>query len=433
MYMFKYNQPLILGFMMSEQNSTCSRCKLNFNNEFELEIHNLKVHKNCTVLCLLCDDEVKGITHHLNRKHKDDYKKAKEEKNVKSLYKTGDNMKCKFCDHTAAALQFLITHIKNIHIAAQTKCELCGKIMQQSALYDHMRNLHSDPSSKYKWNCDICNLNFKTDATYRKHLKCDEHIIAEKNKNLDTVKIEEKLKTLNVVMGTKKYKCKHCKEILDDRDSWIEHLKLKHNAKTFSCYECKKEFTDEARLHRHENTHEDNKHECSTCFKLFSRKDQLTRHINEVHNKKEYVKCDFCGQDIIKRNYVERHAKLCAVNQALRKYQGKSNWERIVFKFFTINDIEFMYQKKFEDLKNKQYLPYDFYVPSIRTLVEINGLQHYVPMSYRNGKEKFEEVQQVDKLKKEYAEKNKYGLLVIDTREYNNEEKIFKLLEGVFL
>ena len=42
-------------------------------------------------------------------------------------------------------------HIDNVH-TSKSKCELCGKLVNQSTLPLHMRSIHA----KEKWKCDLC-------------------------------------------------------------------------------------------------------------------------------------------------------------------------------------------------------------------------------------------------------------------------------------
>jgi hypothetical protein len=100
----------------------------------------------------------------------------------------------------------------------------------------------------------------------------------------------------------------------------------------------------------------------------------------------------------------------------LQKFHGKSKYERLTSKFLLENNINFETEKKFEDLKNKSYLPFDFYLPDKNILLEIHGGQHYIPMSYRNGEEKFKETIYNDEKKKDYAIINNYNYICIDAR-----------------
>jgi very-short-patch-repair endonuclease len=55
-------------------------------------------------------------------------------------------------------------------------------------------------------------------------------------------------------------------------------------------------------------------------------------------------------------------------------------------------------------------LPFDFYVPSTKTVIEYDGQQHFVPVW---GQESFENVQRTDKIKNQYCKKNGIKLIRI--------------------
>ena len=80
------------------------------------------------------------------------------------------------------------------------------------------------------------------------------------------------------------------------------------------------------------------------------------------------------------------------------------------------NGVIFEEERKFEDCTNKfegRYcikLPFDFYVPSKNTIIEYDGVQHYVPSF---GKKSFEITKRNDKLKNEYCKKNGIKLIRI--------------------
>ena len=79
-------------------------------------------------------------------------------------------------------------------------------------------------------------------------------------------------------------------------------------------------------------------------------------------------------------------------------------------------------QKTFDDLKDKTYLSYDYYLPEYNMLIEYQGIQHYESVSF-NGKDytDLEKQQYHDNLKREYAKENGYKLLelkyTLDTQE----------------
>lgn len=76
-------------------------------------------------------------------------------------------------------------------------------------------------------------------------------------------------------------------------------------------------------------------------------------------------------------------------------------------------DIEFLEQARFPDCKAKRALPFDFFVPSNRLLIEFDGAQHYVISEYWGGVAKLEETQKHDEIKNKFAQTHGYHLLRI--------------------
>lgn len=80
-----------------------------------------------------------------------------------------------------------------------------------------------------------------------------------------------------------------------------------------------------------------------------------------------------------------------------------------------LKDLGFEYstQKGYPDLKKIEPLTYDFYLPSKNTLIEYQGEQHYRPVKHFGGIKQFEEQQENDAIKREYARNNGIKLVEI--------------------
>lgn len=90
--------------------------------------------------------------------------------------------------------------------------------------------------------------------------------------------------------------------------------------------------------------------------------------------------------------------------------------------------IDFQTQKKFPDLKRIDRLSYDFFIPSMDILIECQGEQHYKPVNFMGGAERFDIQQERDQLKREYAWQNGYYLLEISYKDYC-KDRIKAILE----
>ncbi len=87
--------------------------------------------------------------------------------------------------------------------------------------------------------------------------------------------------------------------------------------------------------------------------------------------------------------------------------------ESLIRNILTENNILFEEQKKFDDCKYKNKLSFDFYLPKEKTLIEYQGIQHYIPVEYFGGKKAFEEQKIRDKIKSDYCINNHFSLFEI--------------------
>ena len=89
------------------------------------------------------------------------------------------------------------------------------------------------------------------------------------------------------------------------------------------------------------------------------------------------------------------------------------------------NNLNFIQQHKFEECKNKHQLPFDFYIPSKRTCIEFDGIQHFQPIEHFGGIKAYEQLKQNDKIKNDYCEENYINLIRI---RYDQIDKIEEIL-----
>lgn len=85
--------------------------------------------------------------------------------------------------------------------------------------------------------------------------------------------------------------------------------------------------------------------------------------------------------------------------------------ERVVGSVLTLNNIDYINEYIFDDLKHRRF---DFYLPSLNTVIEAHGLQHYEKIDFFKY-----DVIEGDKNKREYCKVNNIDLIVIDCRKSN--------------
>ena len=109
-----------------------------------------------------------------------------------------------------------------------------------------------------------------------------------------------------------------------------------------------------------------------------------------------------------------RRCPYCSIN--------KSKAEEIIYKELLKNGLkenEIIRQKQFVDLKDTNFLRYDFYIEKVNLLLEFDGEQHYKPFRRADGIEKLEITKKHDQMKNEYALKKNINLVRIPYTKFN--------------
>ena len=87
-------------------------------------------------------------------------------------------------------------------------------------------------------------------------------------------------------------------------------------------------------------------------------------------------------------------------------------------------NIDYIPQKRFNDCRDIQPLPFDIYIPSLNLAIEYDGEQHFDPKHSFNGEIGFGETVLHDAMKNAYCEDNNINLLRIPYWEFDNIENI---------
>ena len=105
---------------------------------------------------------------------------------------------------------------------------------------------------------------------------------------------------------------------------------------------------------------------------------------------------------------------------------SESKGERAIRILLKKLNIDFDPEKKFCDLRHKNCLFFDFYLPDYNCCIEFDGEQHFSPFDIFGGEEAFKIIQIKDKMKNEYCENNDIRLLRITYKDKDNIEKIIR-------
>ena len=106
-----------------------------------------------------------------------------------------------------------------------------------------------------------------------------------------------------------------------------------------------------------------------------------------------------------------------------------SKGETIIYNYLKQNNIEFKKEATFKDCRDKNPLPFDFYLPKQNICIEYDGIQHYRPINFGNGlhtdiDSQFIITQKHDKIKNEYCRQNNIILIKISYKDKNHIDEI---------
>lgn len=110
-----------------------------------------------------------------------------------------------------------------------------------------------------------------------------------------------------------------------------------------------------------------------------------------------------------------------------------STFERIVRSILDRSGVQFEQEKQFKDLYNSLYR-FDFYIPSIPAVIEVNGMQHYVyTKQFHANRSDFLKAQERDRRKLAYCLANNIKAYCIPYWEMGNINTIDDIFQDKFL
>lgn len=128
--------------------------------------------------------------------------------------------------------------------------------------------------------------------------------------------------------------------------------------------------------------------------------DKTPRQVNVRKHYFEFYCCD-CG-NIFKATLEQiRYDNRFRCDKCSSK---QSTLEWTVEQYLILKNIKYIKEKRFKDCRNKNPLPFDFYLEDFSCVLEIQGSQHYYENNY--FQQTLEERQRIDKIKEEYCKNN---------------------------
>ena len=108
---------------------------------------------------------------------------------------------------------------------------------------------------------------------------------------------------------------------------------------------------------------------------------------------------------------------------------ASSKGNRDIDHYLSERRLNFIREQRFESCRFKNPLPFDFYLPEFKVLIEFDGVQHFSVVDYWGGEKGLEDRKMRDQIKNNWAKKNKMRLFRI--RYYENINQKMKVIEKV--
>lgn len=132
------------------------------------------------------------------------------------------------------------------------------------------------------------------------------------------------------------------------------------------------------------------------------------------------ILCPECKNEIIitsLKHFIQHNGQVC--NCCLIK---GSKGERKIKSYLESNDIVYEQEKWFDDCRDINPLPFDFYLPDYKIAIEFDGEQHYKDGHFKHSKLNY--VQLHDTIKNNYCKSNNIKLIRIPYWDFDDIESI---------
>lgn len=131
------------------------------------------------------------------------------------------------------------------------------------------------------------------------------------------------------------------------------------------------------------------------------------------------ITCPNCGKPFITsfRSFTQHNGQLCS-----DCFKKESIGEVKIKKYLMNSHINFEQEKRFDDCRDANPLPFDFYLPQYNCAIEFDGEQHYNPTNFFSYS--FQKNKLHDQIKTDYCNKNGICLIRIPYWDINNINNI---------
>lgn len=289
----------------------CEICDSTFKNKTELAGHTRKCHTKHRYKCSRCSKSFSrqsSLRSHELLSHKTKKKITTTEESNDKI----DN-KCNICEKE---FKTQISYKKHMKAHEDHQCDECGKVFKDGSTFKAHLKTHS---KTVNFLCNICgisfNLKMKLKSHMRKHsdekpFKCKD--CAEMFKHVSSLRVHRRTHAgdrIHEESLEEIFSCEICHQHFYDRNYLYKHSKI-HGAKEFECETCKKRFSNKGDLGKHRRIHTGEKpYECKICGMRFRLSAPLIRHTRAHTGEKPYV-CETCGKCFNQKYNLNSHMRI---------------------------------------------------------------------------------------------------------------------------
>lgn len=272
-------------FTTSSYKYKCEKCpEIKFKSRKKLKEHYLEIHRvkvesvEAKFICYACGKTFDTQSYYKSHLliHSEDYR-SHFCKYCSAAFKSVGNLRrheathaqfrdfiCSNCPKSFKTKLALKIHNENVHVDTKVfvKCTICGSILLEKNLKNHMKSLHTEQGQEKPFHCIVCFKTFKTESVAQRHYKA----VHEPN-------------FIGVV-----YTCDQCPEKKFFRKRDLREHSFTHFTGDVCQCKCGKIFKTKRMLIVHQQSHNDEKFPCEICENVeFKSKGGLRKHNSKYH------------------------------------------------------------------------------------------------------------------------------------------------------